>query len=164
MIFVTLGSQKFQFDRLLIELDRLVEKEVLTEPIFAQIGYSTYQPQQYEYQKFLDHQVFNQKLNQCDLLITHGGSGAIVNALKMKKKVIAVPRLVKFNEHVDNHQEEIVDLFKNLNYIEAVYDIQNLGPAVSKTVMESFEYFQSNSEAVIDEIEAFIIKNRRVAP
>ena len=30
MIFVTLGSQKFQFDRLLQKLDELVERGVIT--------------------------------------------------------------------------------------------------------------------------------------
>ncbi len=38
MIFVTLGSQKFQFDRLLQKLDELVERGVITEEITAQIG------------------------------------------------------------------------------------------------------------------------------
>lgn len=162
MIFVTLGSQKFQLDRLLIELDRLVEKKVVTDMIFAQVGYSTYQPKYYEYEEFLDHQVFNQKLKGCDLLITHGGSGAIVNALKLKKKVIAVPRSVKLNEHVDDHQKEIVNLFKKLNYIEAVYDIHELEQTVSTTLTGTFNYFQSNSQAVIDEVEKFIIKNKKV--
>ena len=49
MIFVTLGSQKFQFNRLLIELDKLKENNKIDDVIFAQIGYSDYKPKNFEY-------------------------------------------------------------------------------------------------------------------
>ena len=42
MIFITLGSQKFQFNRLLKAVDDLVESKIINEEIFAQIGYSDY--------------------------------------------------------------------------------------------------------------------------
>ena len=44
MIFVTLGSQKFQFNRLLRKIDDLVEEGVITEEVFAQTGASDYLP------------------------------------------------------------------------------------------------------------------------
>ena len=44
-IFITLGSQKFQFNRLLIAVDKLCEKKIICgEDVFAQIGYSDYVP------------------------------------------------------------------------------------------------------------------------
>ena len=54
MIFITLGSQKFQFDRLLKEVDRLIADGVIQEKVFAQIGASEYLPQNYTYERFLD--------------------------------------------------------------------------------------------------------------
>ena len=48
MIFITLGSQKFQFNRLLIEVDKLIVDGKITEEVFAQIGYSDYKPQNYK--------------------------------------------------------------------------------------------------------------------
>ena len=50
-------------------------------------------------------------IEKADLIITHGGVGSIVTALKMHKKVIAVPRLSGFYEHVNDHQIQIVDTF-----------------------------------------------------
>ena len=47
MIFITLGSQKFQFNRLLKEIDRLIETGVIKDEVFAQIGYSDYQPKHF---------------------------------------------------------------------------------------------------------------------
>ena len=59
MIFVTLGSQKFQFNRILKEIDYLIEKNVIQEKVFAQIGASTYSPKLYEYKNFLNQNEFN---------------------------------------------------------------------------------------------------------
>lgn len=54
-IFITLGSQKFQFNRLLIAVDKLCEKKVISgEDVFAQTGYSDYVPRNYSYNNFLD--------------------------------------------------------------------------------------------------------------
>ena len=93
MIFITLGSQKFQFNRLLQAVDQLIEKSVIEDEVFAQIGYSDYQPKHYAYQKFLDREQFLVQEEKCRVLITHGGTGAIIGAVKKGKKVIAVPRV-----------------------------------------------------------------------
>lgn len=42
MIFVTTGSQKFQFNRLLQKIDLLIEEGMIREEVFAQIGVSDY--------------------------------------------------------------------------------------------------------------------------
>ena len=44
MIFITLGSQKFQFNRLLKAVDELVAAGKIKDEVFAQIGYSDYKP------------------------------------------------------------------------------------------------------------------------
>ena len=62
-IFITLGSQKFQFNRLLIAVDKLCEKKIICgEDVFAQIGYSDYVPQNYRYNNFLDREEFSMEL------------------------------------------------------------------------------------------------------
>ncbi|MBT9012995.1 beta(1,3)galactosyltransferase EpsH, partial [Lactobacillus delbrueckii subsp. bulgaricus] len=103
MIFITLGSQKFQFDRLLKEIDKLVVAKKLNDEIFAQVGYSTYKPKHYQYKAFLDREEFAKWEGKADIVITHGGTGAIIGAVKKGKKVIAVPRLARYGEHVDDH-------------------------------------------------------------
>ena len=90
MIFVTTGSQKFQFNRLLQKIDLLIEEGMIREEVFAQIGVSDYQPKHYEYCRFLDREGFTGKLRECRMVITHGGTGVIIGAVKQGKKVIAV--------------------------------------------------------------------------
>jgi len=156
MIFITLGSQKFQFDRLLKAVDDLVERSVITEPVFAQIGYSTYTPKHYEYKKFLDRDEFASIEGKADIIITHAGTGAIVGAVKQNKKVIAVPRLSKYGEHVDDHQLQIVAQFKKMNLICVCEDLSKLDEALEYTRKTSFEKYKSNTHRIIDNIDKYI--------
>jgi len=73
MILVTVGSQKFQFNRLLKKIDELIDKKIITDSVFAQIGVSDYKPNNYEYVSFMSQDEFNQKLDECDMVITHAG-------------------------------------------------------------------------------------------
>ena len=82
MIFVTVGSQKFQFNRLLEEIDNLIEKGVINEPVFAQKGYCDYVPKKYEYKDFLTREEFKEIIGKSSIVVTHGGTGAIINAVK----------------------------------------------------------------------------------
>lgn len=86
MIFVTLGSQKFQFNRLLKEIDILVKEKIIKDDVFAQIGYSDYLPQNYQYKKFLNRDEFAEMEGKADVVITHGGTGAIIGAVKKARK------------------------------------------------------------------------------
>lgn len=142
MIFITLGSQRFQFNRLLMAIDDLIEQGVITDDVFAQTGYSDYVPQHYAYEAFMDHERFRQLEGDADIVITHGGTGAIVSALKQGKKVIAVPRLARYGEHVDNHQIQLLRVFARMQYIVACYNIEQLGDAcrlIHKIPLKSYE-------------------------
>ena len=158
MIFVTVGSQKFQFDRLLKEVDKLIENKIINEDVIAQIGYSTYIPKNYKYYKFIDQEEFKKYISKCDMVITHAGTGAIVGALKQGKKVVAVPRLAKYGEHVDDHQIQLLDEFKELNFIEPAYDVKDLEKAIEKCRRNEYNRYVSNTKNVIEDIEKIIME------
>lgn len=160
MIFVTLGSQKFQFNRLLKEIDQLIEENEITEEVFAQIGYSDYQPRNYSYKSFLDRDEYNEIMSRCDKVITHGGTGAIIGALKKEKKVIAVPRLAKYEEHVDDHQLQITQQFKELRFILSVNDVSELINQIKYLNDIEFEKYISNTNSIIESIDEFLYSIR----
>ena len=151
MIFITLGSQKFQFDRLLEAVDELQTDE----EIFAQIGYSDYKPKNYKYKEFLDRDEFGKVMDKADIVITHGGTGAIIGAVKKGKKVIAVPRLKKYGEHVDDHQIQLIGQFKELNLIYACEDM-DLEKALETVKKTEYKEYQSNTKRIIRSLEEFI--------
>lgn len=156
MIFITLGSQKFQFNRLLKAVDELSRKGVITDEIFAQTGYSDYTPQNYAYKQFLDREEFKAYTDRCDVFITHGGTGAIIGAVKKGKKVIAVARLAKYGEHVDDHQLQLLEQFRELGLIYACEDCSELENALEYVKNHTFKAYESNTQTIIDDIDAFI--------
>lgn len=162
MIFVTLGSQKFQFDRLLRKIDELIESGVIREQVFAQTGYSTYTPKHYKYRDFLDRNEFEKMTQSCTLFLTHGGTGAIMGAVKKGKKVIAVPRLSEYGEHVDDHQLQLLKQFDDTGIIAACYDMDKLGEVYEKINGAEFSPYVSNTQKYITDISEFIEKKKRL--
>lgn len=158
LIFITLGSQKFQFNRLLKAIDEQIADGRIKEKAFAQIGSSDYRPVNYKFKDFLDRDEFAEWTSKADIVITHGGTGAIIGAVKKGKKVIAVPRLAKFGEHVDDHQLQLVEQFKDLNLICECRDCDNIWKAVEIVKKTHYESYKSNTENIIDSIEKFINK------
>lgn len=159
MIFITVGSQKFQFNRLLETIDTLIKNKEITEDVFAQTGYSNYKPKNYKFKDFLDRDEFESAISKCSILVTHGGTGAIVNGLKREKKVIAVPRLKKYKEHVDDHQLQIIHEFDGMNLISAVYDLKDLKDCINTIKDKVFNKYESNTRNIINSIDKFIAVN-----
>jgi UDP-N-acetylglucosamine transferase subunit ALG13 len=156
LIFVVLGSQKFQFNRLLKEIDRLVEEGKLTEELFAQIGNSDYRPKNYKYGNFLDRDDFVSIMKECDKVITHGGTGTIIEAVRRGKKVIAVPRLREFGEHIDDHQLQIVAQLKEMGLIEGASTIKELEELIKNIGEKEFKPYVSNRDSLLESIDEFI--------
>lgn len=156
MVFVTVGSQKFQFNRLLAEIDRLVSEGIIKETVFAQTGESDYTPSNYEYVAFLDRDSFSKKLDECNVVITHGGTGVIISAIKKGKKVLAVPRLAKYGEHVDDHQLQLLKQFEDANLISVSYDVNEMKEKYINMLKTSYDMYESNTQNLIDSIDEYI--------
>lgn len=159
MIFVTLGSQKFQMNRVLKALDNLVGLGSIESDVIAQTGYSTYIPRNFKSQPFFKRSDFLKTMDSSSIIITHGGTGAIVSALKRDKKVIAIPRDLKFKEHVDNHQFEIVDVFASENMLKKVIDLSELKNAIHNINNTTFSKFKSTQNVMLNELYSVIEKN-----
>ena len=69
---------------------------------------------------------------KADLIITHGGVGSIVSSIKLEKKVIAIPRLHQYQEHVNDHQKQIVESFSKKGYIIGINSVEELEEAINK--------------------------------
>ena len=156
MIFVSVGTQKFPFNRLLALLDELVAGGHIEDKVFAQIGLSYYKPQHYEYVDYLKTEEFDAYMQQCELVITHSGVATIVAALKQEKPVIVVPRLAKYGEHVDDHQVEIADTFSEQNYILKYQDGEDLSAMIAQARSFPFARYVSKRETVVQMLRDYI--------
>lgn len=156
MIFVIVGSQKFPFERLIREMDRLVEKGVITDEVVAQTGVCAYEPKHMKWQRFMDKENFDRHINDCDLLVTHAGEGSIMTGLLKKKKVIAVPRYERLGEHVSDHQLEIARALKKQNCIINVEDIADLERVIAHLDEYQLDEYESGRETILKTICDFI--------
>ena len=117
MIFVSLGTNDKSFDRLLRKIDEEISLGNIRDKVIVQSGYTKYSSSNMDIVDLMPMDVFNKNIASCDILITHGGVGTILDGLKNGKKIIAFPRLAKYLEHVNDHQVEIIDEFYNCGYI-----------------------------------------------
>lgn len=153
MIFVSVGTQNFSFDRLLRKLDELIKENKIKDCIFAQTGYTDYKPINYDYSNFLTENEYVNRLKESDLVITHGGTSSILQALKYKKKVIVVPRRKEYKEHIDNHQLEIANVFLEKKYAEVAYDLDELEKLVDTIGQKDFKQYEFNNRQLLNALD-----------
>lgn len=156
MIFVCVGSREYQFNRLLKKLDELVSEGIIEDKIVAQIGQSQYEPQNYEWHRFLDRDVFKNYQMESDLIISHAGTGALIGALKLEKQVISVPRLAKFDEHIDDHQTQISTALTEGGYLREVLDMDNLAETIRLCKEEPIVKKYDRPSNILEIIEGFL--------
>ena len=158
MIFVTLGTNDESFSRLLKAIDKEIEKGTIKEKVIVQAGCTKYKSKNMEIMDLVPRDEFEKLISECDLLITHGGVGSILSGINKGKKVIAVPRLAKYNEHGNDHQLQIVENFSKRKYIIALKDMNKLGKTIEKAKKFKPQKFVSNTHNIINIIEKFIDK------
>ncbi|HIH16488.1 MAG TPA: hypothetical protein HA252_03730 [Candidatus Diapherotrites archaeon] len=131
-IFATLGTHPQPMDRLLEKLDELAGKGRLGKEsdLFAQTGSCTHHPINFESKALLEARELEQRIKWADLVISHGGAGSIIHALRLKKKLIVVPRLERFGEHTDSHQVELAKAMERENKAIVVYGMDRLEQAI----------------------------------
>ncbi len=157
MIFIAVGTQKFQLNRLLKQIDCLIKDgKIKGDEVFAQIGNSDYIPENYKYTSFLGKEEFDRYVQECELLITHSGVGTIIAGKKYNKPVIVYPRLKKYNEHVDDHQLQIAESFSKLNYVLICNESDSLENVIEKSRKHKFEKYVLQKDKVISVIDDYL--------
>jgi UDP-N-acetylglucosamine transferase subunit ALG13 len=126
MIFVTVGTHEDPFNRLVKAIDLLKQDRRISQEVFIQTGYSTYQPKCCQFQPFIPFDQMTRRMVESEMVITHGGTGSIMLILYHHKIPIVVPRQSKFDEHIDDHQVIFCRAMAEKNKIIPVYDTQNL--------------------------------------
>ncbi|MDU5261235.1 MAG: PssE/Cps14G family polysaccharide biosynthesis glycosyltransferase [Clostridium celatum] len=153
MIFITVGTHEQGMDRLFIEIDNLIEKGIIKDNVFAQIGYSKYEPKNFQYKKMISYDEMDDLVKGSDIIITHGGPGSIFHPLQYGKIPIVVPRKPEFNEHVDNHQILFAKRLEKQKKIIPIYEIDNI-----KNIITNYSEITKNFDKHSNEIEKFIKK------
>ncbi len=107
MIFVTVGTQFF--DELIDEVDRLAGEGVFDAPVLAQIGLAKRMPRHIDTVPFLKNML--EVAGMADLVITHAGTGSLMEFTSLGRPFIAVVNDTKAGNHQLEFLEHLGDLY-----------------------------------------------------
>ena len=158
MILVLLGTQNNSFQRLLEEIDKLIEEGTIKEKVIVQAGHTKYQSDNMEIFDLIANKDLEKYQDEANLIITHGGVGSIITSIERGKKVIAVPRLHKYGEHVNDHQKEIVQLFDKKGCIIGINEVGELKEAIEESKNFVPKKYEHDNTKMLKIIEEFIDK------
>lgn len=155
MIFVTVGSQKFPFDRLIRKVDQMLREGLIQEEVFIQTGASRCVPS-CPHQAFCEGEQFQTLLETCSVLITHGGAGTMVDAVKRGKRVVVVPRLARYGEHVDDHQLQLMEALGDRGLLCPCPEVDRLEQALEEVRGRAYTGFCSNTDAFTASVAEYL--------
>lgn len=150
MILVLLGTFVTEFKRPLLELDRLCREGTINEEVIVQNGHTVIETKYLTLKPFIAPKELDELHQKARLIITHAGTGSLIKAVGFKKKIIGITRLHKYEEHVDDHQIEILDKFVELGYILPWRENDSLENILNK--IDDFEptSFVSNKPVIVN--------------
>src|SRR5690554_4069176 len=111
MLLVVLGTEKYSFTRPLLALEAYLKENLLGEDVVVQAGYTQFVSTRMKIIPFFNLVELEKLYEEARVVICHGGTGSVVTGVKLGRKVIVVPRLKKYGEHIDDHQLELVNAF-----------------------------------------------------
>lgn len=158
MILVLLGTQNNQFKRLLQEIEKCIDNGIINQRVVVQAGFTKFSSDKMNIFDLKPKEVIDNLVDEAEFIITHGGVGSIIMALKKNKKVIAVPRLSEFSEHVNNHQRQIVEIFNEKGYILGVQNMEDLADAIKQINEFMPAKYSGDNSKMLSIIENFIDK------
>jgi UDP-N-acetylglucosamine transferase subunit ALG13 len=131
LIFVTVGNANQGFGRLLQEVDRLAGQGLFkNEEVFLQTGHHPgFTPQYSQAQAFLGPDEFMQKMKDSSLLIAHGGC-TVLQALSLGKLPVVMPRMQRYDEHINDHQVFFVRALAQKERIVPAFEPPELEKAI----------------------------------
>ena len=83
LILIALGTQDKPFYRLLDAVQKQIDNKVINEEVIVQAGCSSnYKSNDMKIFDLIPLDKFDELIEKCDVLITHGGVGTIIAGLK----------------------------------------------------------------------------------
>lgn len=158
-IFIPLGTQKFQFNRLVKAMNELVRKGVYKpEEIVMQSAIYEETPL-FTHYKLISLEYFNELINKAELIITHSGVNSIITCMSLEKPLIIVPRQKQYGEHVDNHQQEIAEVMKLKYNVIIVDNLEMIEEVIKIALYHKYKPWVSHNNELVDFIKQLVKDN-----
>jgi UDP-N-acetylglucosamine transferase subunit ALG13 len=114
MILVSVGTEQFPFNRLMQWMELLIQQELIDEEIVVQYGTCTFLPSGTTVYRLLKEDSFKELVERARVVIAHCGEGTVLLLDELQQPFILVPRSIRYQEHVDDHQVELALALKQM--------------------------------------------------
>ena len=155
MIFLTVGTWRVGYDRLIKAVDELVGSGVITDEVIAQTGNSSYKPKYMTVMEFCSPDEFVNLISRAELVISHAGMGTIIEAVKQTKPIVVMPRKADLGEVDNDHQFTTAKQLETEGKILVAYEISDL-PVKLEQAKTFVPAYGQGGQGIIDAVQKFI--------
>jgi UDP-N-acetylglucosamine transferase subunit ALG13 len=128
LIFATVGSHpSFKFDRLLRALE-----SVKTDDLVVQYGPGDPPANARRAERWMPFEEILAQMARASCVVSHGGVGTILCAVRAGRVPVVLPRLRRFAETVDDHQLELARALAETDRVILVEDATELADAIGR--------------------------------
>jgi UDP-N-acetylglucosamine transferase subunit ALG13 len=156
MIFVTVGTTPYPFDRLVAA----VAGASITEEIVIQCGASKLRPRGATCLAFVSPVEMRRHMAHARAVVCHAGVGSVSEALRAGKRPFVVPRRRHLGEHVDDHQFAFALRLQQEGLARVLHDLQaELNPALA-ALMDAAPPYVAPDPRLVADLRSFIASRR----
>lgn len=136
MIFVTVSTG--HFDPLIRECDKLFRSNPEKYDFFGQIGSGTYVPT-FPHVKVMSPEALDQKMEEAEIVVSHGGTGMLSRLYRLKKRAIVIPKQMRYGEANDG-QVELAVKWGELGMALLCMDVKDLEASIRECRIKEFSF------------------------
>lgn len=163
MIFITIGNEHRNFQRM-SDLVIFLANKLPKEEFIFQYGHSKIEkqiPNNLNIIKFISRNEFEIKITNARFVITHAGAGTLLQCFEKNIVPLVLPRRAELNEHLNNHQLDILNQFAekklclNIDRIKPmeVYKIiNNADPFIKKSILPNQKLLKKLKKSIYEVI------------
>lgn len=154
MIYVTVGTMYLDFPRLVHAVDAIAEST--GERVVFQTGLCTTLPEHCEHFDFKPREEVLSIQRDARVIVCHAGIGSVIDALRLEKPVVVVPRRKQFGEHNNDHQMELAEAVARRGWGRIVLNIETLRE-VCANPPEAYQGYSPAKDALVEHIRATLL-------
>ncbi len=140
MIFVTVGTAFY--DPLIQQIDRLVEKGVISEPVIAQIGRGQYVPRNFSYFRFMRN--LDRAYSSADVIVSTGGAGTTMECVTRGLRLVVVENTTL----AEGHQAQLIGELERRGHLIWCKDLADLHLSIDLAKKTEFHRFKTDPPLV----------------
>ncbi len=151
MIFVTVGTALY--DPLIMEVDRLVERGIIKEPVVAQIGRGQYAPRNFRYFRFIRN--LSKAYSRADVIVSTGGAGTTMECVTQGLRLVVVENI----SLAEGHQAQLIGELDRQQHLVWCKKLEDLPEKIEEAKKRKFTPFKTDPPVIHKYILKLLSRN-----